>query len=94
MDEGRKADVAEIEKAKRTAPDKETLICAEKASKVIKDEMGSGYLKDQRRALVKAAKSGRKGNIQDVQTRITKQNEKNMGHGRSSFFISLPNHLR
>jgi len=92
MDEGRKHDLKELDKARKTAPDKETLHNIGKVERTIKNEQHDGFRRSAREALVKAGKSGRPGNIQDVQERIKKSESK--GIGKSTFLISLPKGMR
>jgi len=87
MDEGRKADIKELNKARATAPDKETLHNINKVEKVIKDEQHDGWLRSAREALVKAGKKGGKGNIQEVQQSIERR--KNMGIGKTRFKVNI-----
>jgi len=91
MDEGRKQDIIELDRARKTAPDKETLYNINKAEKTIKNEQYDGYLRGAREALVKAAKTG-KGNVRDVQERILKKS--NSGIGKTSFMISFPKGIK
>ena len=88
MDEGRKQDIKELEVARQTAPDKETLHNINKVERTIKDEQHDGFRRSAREALVKAARTGRNGNIQDVQETIKKSEGK--GIGKTSFLFSLP----
>ena len=88
MDEGRKQDIKELAQARAAAPDGETLKNINKVERTIKDEQGDSYKRGYRKALVKASRTGVKGNIQDVQERI-KKSERH-GIGRSTFFVSSP----
>lgn len=87
MDKGRQEDIKELEKARKSAPDKETLHNINKVERTIRAEQHDGYLRSARRSLIREAKSNRKGNVQDIQDRITKRQEKNPGIGRTSFFF-------
>jgi len=91
MDEGRKQDIIELDRARKTAPDKETLYNIDRVKKTIKNEQYDGYLRSAREALVKAAKTG-KGNVRDVQERILKKS--NSGIGKTTFMISFPKGLK
>jgi len=87
MDEGRIADIKELEKARKTAPDKETLHNIRKVERTIREEQHDGYLRDARKSLVREARRNRKGNVRDIQERLAKKRDKNMGIGRTFFFF-------
>ena len=87
MDEGRKEDIKELSKLRTTAPDKDTLQNIDKAEKVIRDEQHDGWLRSARKSLVEAARTGRKGNIQDIQDTMFKK--KHMGMGKTSFKVNI-----
>jgi hypothetical protein len=93
MDEGRKADIKELEKARKTAPDKETLDNIDKVRETIKAEQHSGYLRGARKSMIKEAKRGGKENVRDAQEYLTNKKDKG-GVVRKSYFFSLPDHLR
>ena len=87
MDKGRKEDIKELNKLRATAPDKDTLQNIEKVEKTIRDEQHDGWLRSARRSLVEAARTGRKGNTQDVQEAIVKK--RHMGIGKTSFKLNI-----
>jgi len=90
MDEGRKADIKELKKIRKTAPDKETVHNIKKVEKTIKNEQHDGWLKSARQSMIREAKRGNIKNAQDVQETVTKKVEKNLGIGKTSFSFNIP----
>lgn len=85
MDEGRKADIKELDKIRKTAPDKETLKNVAKVEATIKSESHDGYIRDARRIMVREAKKGRMGNVHGIQDTLAKRVDKHSGLGKTSF---------
>jgi hypothetical protein len=87
MDEGRKHDVAEINKVLSTSNDKIMRANARKAGEAIRLEQQSGWKKSMREALIRERKAGRTNNAKDISEDIIKDR----GHQEShSFYFNLP----
>lgn len=89
MDTGRRADIKELEKIRKTAPDKETLQNIKKVEKTIKNEQHDGWLKSARESMIREAKQGRIQDARGVQETVTKRMEKNLGVGKTRFGLNI-----
>jgi len=89
MDEGRKADIKELKRVRKIAPDKSMLGSINKVEKKIRDEQHDGWLKSARASMIREAKRGNMGNVQDVQETMTTKKFKNLGMGTTQFKLNI-----
>jgi hypothetical protein len=94
MDIGRKADIKELKKLKKTAPDKETLQNIKKVEKTIKDEQHDGWRRSARESMIREARQGRMKDARGIQEDLTKKYEKGGGIGKTSFSFNIPDHIK
>lgn len=84
MDKPRQADIALLEKGKKTAHDPESKLAIEKAEHKIKEQLHDGYIQSARNSLIREAQAGRTGNVRDITEEMHKPK---VSWGKTSFFF-------
>ena len=88
MDEGRKHDIAEINRVLSTSSDKTLRASAMRAGEAIRYEQQSGWKKSMREALIRERKAGRTDNAKDISEDIIRDRGHQESH--SFFFGEMP----